>query len=97
MTRARASSVRTCVGCRERNHPDDLLRVVVEDGIVIPDPSATRGGRGAWLHPGCLEIAERRRALSRALRISSALDLRVLREFVARNVSTATPSPSTQA
>ncbi|MDO8107360.1 DUF448 domain-containing protein [Isoptericola sp. b441] len=34
------------------------------------DPGRSRPGRGAWLHddPHCLELAERRRALQRALR-----------------------------
>lgn len=85
MTRARANSVRTCVGCRERTHPDSLLRVVAVDGVVIPDQSATHSGRGAWLHPGCWETAERRRAFTRALRLTSAPDTRVLREYLARN------------
>jgi predicted RNA-binding protein YlxR (DUF448 family) len=93
MTRARASSVRTCVGCRERNHPDDLLRVVVEDGIAIPDPTASRGGRGAWLHHDCLEMAVRRRAFGRALRMTSAPDLSVLTAYVASNSAKAA-SPS---
>ncbi len=97
MTRARASSVRTCVGCRERNHPDDLLRVVAEDGIVIPDPSATRGGRGAWLHLACWEMAERRRAFGRALRMATAPDLRVLRGFIASNSAGAAAPPTTEA
>jgi predicted RNA-binding protein YlxR (DUF448 family) len=73
-----------CIGCRERSSPDGLLRVVLEAGIVIPDPAATRPGRGAWLHPGCLEAAERRRAFTRALRSSAAPDLRMLREFTDR-------------
>ncbi|MCV2396118.1 YlxR family protein [Actinotalea sp. M2MS4P-6] len=37
------------------------------------DPGRSRPGRGAWLHPDqhCLELAERRRALPRALRVAS--------------------------
>jgi predicted RNA-binding protein YlxR (DUF448 family) len=81
---ARTSRVRTCVGCRVREAPDGLLRVVLESGVVIPDPKAVRSGRGAWLHLGCLEAAERRKAFTRALRAPAAPDLSVLREFVAR-------------
>ncbi|MCL3860203.1 YlxR family protein [Actinotalea sp. K2] len=69
--------VRTCVGCRSRDQRSVLLRVVlstsdestiravVDEGHVMP-------GRGAWLHPEprCLELAERRRALPRALRVT---------------------------
>lgn len=81
---ARTSSVRTCIGCRERVSPDGLLRVVLVAGAVEPDPAAVRPGRGAWLHPGCLEAAERRKAFTRALRATAAPDLRALREFVGR-------------
>ena len=84
MSAPRTSSVRTCIGCRGRSSPDGLLRVVLVEGVVTPDPEATRPGRGAWLHPGCLEVAERRKAFTRALRASAALDLSVLREFAGR-------------
>jgi hypothetical protein len=38
-------------------------------GEVVPDPSATAGGRGAYLHrsPRCLEAALRARTLERIL------------------------------
>ena len=84
MSAARTLSVRTCIGCRERSSPEGLLRVVLDAGAVVPDPQATRPGRGAWLHPGCLEVAERRKAFTRALRATAAPDLTVLREFVER-------------
>lgn len=58
--------------------------MVLVEGVVTPDPEAIRPGRGAWLHPGCLEAAERRKAFTRALRASAALDLSVLREFAGR-------------
>ena len=84
MSAPRTSSVRTCIGCRGRSSPEDLLRVVLDDGTVVPDPEAIRPGRGAWLHPGCLEAAERRKAFTRALRAPAAPDLSVLREYVER-------------
>jgi predicted RNA-binding protein YlxR (DUF448 family) len=39
---------------------------------VVPDPGATRPGRGAHLHPTteCYELAVRRRAFARALRFT---------------------------
>ncbi len=58
--------------------------MVLDAGAVSPDPEAVRPGRGAWLHPGCLEAAERRKAFTRALRAPSAPDLTVLKEFVGR-------------
>ena len=67
---------RTCVGCRVRGRSTDLLRVVAMDGVLIPDLRRRLPGRGAWLHPdpGCLDMAERRRAFGRALRVSEQLD-----------------------
>jgi len=79
---ARTSSVRTCIGCRLRGSTDGLLRVVLDDGAVVPDPGAVLPGRGAWLHPDCLEEAERRRAFARALRAGAAPDVSGLRAFV---------------
>ncbi|SDP41954.1 Protein of unknown function [Nakamurella panacisegetis] len=66
--------IRTCVGCRDKADASTLLRVVVVDGVITPDPRHRLPGRGAWLHPRaeCLDLAERRRAFGRALRFSSA-------------------------
>lgn len=43
-----------------------MVRVVAHAGRVVVGRALP--GRGAWLHPGCLEAALRRRALPRALR-----------------------------
>ena len=67
--------------------------MVLVDGAVAPDPEAVRRGRGAWLHPGCLEAAERRKAFTRALRATAAPDLSVLREFVERVHVSEEPQP----
>jgi uncharacterized protein len=76
--------VRTCVGCRARVPKAELLRVVAGKGAVVPDPSARLPGRGASLHPDrrCLDLAERRKAFPRALRVAGPLDLAELREHV---------------
>jgi predicted RNA-binding protein YlxR (DUF448 family) len=70
-----------CVGCRERAAKSDLLRLVVIEGHVVPDPRGRLPGRGASIHPdlGCLELAERRRAFPRAFRLAGPLDLGMLR------------------
>jgi uncharacterized protein len=76
--------VRTCVGCRERAARADLLRVVADGGRLVPDPARRRLGRGASVHPDlrCVELAEKRRAFPRALRLPGPLDTSLLREAV---------------
>lgn len=74
---ASSGPVRTCVGCRERATKDELLRLVVGSDshghpAVVPDPGGGAAGRGAHLHPttACLDLAVRRKAFARALRVS---------------------------
>ena len=42
---------------------------------VVPDPTSTAAGRGAHLHPTyeCYDLAVRRKAFGRALRVTSGL------------------------
>ena len=68
--------VRTCVGCRARTAKRELVRVTVGSDshgrqVVVPDPLGSAPGRGAHLHPttACYELAVRRKAFGRALRI----------------------------
>lgn len=79
-----SSPQRTCVGCRERTSAADLLRVVVVEGVAVPDPRRRLPGRGASVHPDveCLTLALRRRAFVRALRATGPLDTTGLEEFV---------------
>ena len=94
----RRSSVRTCIGCRERAEKLELLRVVVGDRgagrEVVPDPAGRAPGRGAHLHPTteCLELALRRRAFPRALRSEPGLATTAVREFVRNRESPAEPT-----
>ncbi|MEU8591903.1 YlxR family protein [Streptomyces sp. NPDC048664] len=83
-THARACPERTCVGCRERAAKVELLRIVAIEDACVPDPRGTLPGRGAYLHPvsTCLDLAVRRRAFPRALRVPGALDVKALRRFV---------------
>ncbi|WP_372730001.1 YlxR family protein [Nocardioides sp.] len=64
------------MGCRRRAATRELLRLTAGPDAqgqlaVLPDPRGIATGRGAHLHPTteCYELAERRRAFSRALRV----------------------------
>ena len=81
--------VRTCIGCRKRELAAELLRVVaVTDGngtsSVTVDTAASLPGRGAWLHPDqqCAQMAVRRRAFVRALRLTGSPDTSAVIEYV---------------
>ena len=66
----------------------ELLRVVAVPGaLVVPDPHRRMSGRGAWVHPDrqCVELATRRRAFARALRVPGAVDPTPVCEYVARD------------
>ena len=71
---------RTCIGCRVTASRSVLMRIVAVragDGFVAElDLRRRLPGRGAWLHPSpdCLDLALRRRAFARALRIAGPLD-----------------------
>ncbi|TYK48498.1 YlxR family protein [Actinomadura decatromicini] len=73
------------MGCRVRTVKSDLLRLVVVEDVIVPDPRGRLPGRGAHLHPDpeCLELAERRRAFPRAFRLPGPLDSAALRAWLA--------------
>ncbi|MEV5985154.1 YlxR family protein [Streptomyces sp. NPDC052051] len=83
-TRVGACPERTCVGCRERAAKSELLRIVMIEEVCVPDPRGTLPGRGAYVHPAsaCLDLAVRRRAFPRALRVPGPLDTNALRQYV---------------
>ena len=80
--------LRTCIGCRERADKTTLVRVVAArestTTVVTPDLSRSLPGRGAHLHPTarCLELATRRKAFGRALRVEGPLDLNALSAMI---------------
>jgi uncharacterized protein len=68
-----------------------LLRVVAESydtgeyvARVVADPRLRLPGRGAWLHPTpeCLDLAVRRKAFGRALRVKAFLDVAAVKAYV---------------
>ena len=76
--------IRTCIGCRERADKTDLVRFtgIRQDTswVITPDAGVPRPGRGAHLHPTaqCLELATRRNAVRRALKIEGEVDVTLL-------------------
>jgi predicted RNA-binding protein YlxR (DUF448 family) len=57
------------------------------DPAVVVDERKALPGRGAWLHPdrACLDLATRRRAVPRALRVVGPLDLGPVRDYLERH------------
>ena len=82
---------RTCVGCRRRDVRSELLRVVAETddagghiARAVVDPWLRLPGRGAWLHPTpeCFDLAVRRRAFGRALRVEAHLEVAAVGAYI---------------
>jgi len=49
---------RTCAGCGGQGLPEDMVRVVRgPDGEIVADVSGGGFGRGAHVHPGCIDKA----------------------------------------
>ena len=77
--------------CRKRELAVDLLRLAAVsdrpgDYAVTVDSAGNLPGRGAWLHPDpqCLDVARRRRAIGRALRITGSPDTTAVEELFHR-------------
>jgi predicted RNA-binding protein YlxR (DUF448 family) len=102
---------RTCVGCRRRDVRSALLRVVAERddtgehvASVVVDPRLRLPGRGAWLHPTaeCLDLAVRRKAFGRALRVKAFLEVAAVGVYIdaqdqsVLNAVCSTPEPAAQ-
>ncbi len=67
---------RTCLGCKKKANQEELIRIVISNGQVVPDFAQTLPGRGAYLHQQseCIKNAIDRRFISRALRVSAPID-----------------------
>ena len=87
--------VRTCIGCRKQASKRELLRVTAGSDattgqpVVRPDPDGTAPGRGAHLHPTteCYDLAVRRKAFARALRVGAGPSSAPVGEYVAARTS----------
>ena len=74
---------RTCIGCRNRDSTDQLLRIVSKDRHIVVDVARTASGRGAYVHsnPKCVSQAVNRKAITRALRVLGDIDLTALQDL----------------
>ncbi|MBV7295244.1 YlxR family protein [Corynebacterium sp. TAE3-ERU12] len=77
-----------CIATRNRFPEERLLRVVSRgEGStlrVVPDPQRRMSGRGAWITPTieAWELAQKRRAFSRALKVSTTVDAGPVRDYL---------------
>ncbi|MDO5098015.1 MAG: YlxR family protein [Corynebacterium sp.] len=84
--------IRTCIAHKTRHHDSQLLRVVAAQPesaeiVLVPDPNRSLGGRGCWITPTleAVELAEKRNAFRRALRVSAQVDTGPVRKYLAAN------------
>ena len=88
-----AEPVRTCIGCRKRAIKRELVRVTARSHggqtVIEPDPEGTAPGRGAHLHPTieCYDLAVRRKAFARALRLEGGPSSAPVGAYVAGRVT----------
>ncbi len=67
---------RSCAGCGSKKPKAELVRFIVKEGALSPDPEKTGHGRGAYICPRreCLKEAYRKKgSFSRALKKQTAL------------------------
>ena len=79
---------RTCIATRRALPATQLLRIVVDPdnpSRIVADPARALPGRGAWITPTleAYELAERKRAFRRALRVSTQVDISHVRQYIA--------------
>lgn len=67
--------IRTCIACRQRAPQPELLRLVRQGDRVVDATVPRLPGRGAYLHPGCVELAVKRQAIRRTFGPAAVLDL----------------------
>ena len=73
MARMKKEVLRKCAGCGIMKDRKDLIRVIRnEEGQVFVDDTQKQNGRGAYLcrSASCVDTAQKRHALDRALKCS---------------------------
>lgn len=70
--------LRKCLGCQEQFPKKELLRIVrTVEGDILVDTTSKVNGRGAYICPklDCLKVAEKKKALQRALEAEIPKDI----------------------
>lgn len=80
------TSERTCAGCGGKGLPEDMVRVVKgPEGEIAVDLAGGGFGRGAHVHPGCLEKACKG-GFARTFKAKVEVDLETLRSQITEGV-----------
>lgn len=69
--KAKKTPLRLCVACMQMKDKREMLRVVkTKDGSISIDPTHKAAGRGAYICKSCecLKLAQKKKALSHALK-----------------------------
>jgi predicted RNA-binding protein YlxR (DUF448 family) len=74
---------RMCVGCRNRESTEQLVRIVSVNRRATVDETRSAPGRGAYLHRNqeCIQNAVTRKQLAKALRVHGELDCSALTQL----------------
>lgn len=97
--------IRTCIALKNRYPDSQLLRIVARTDshgqvTIVPDPKRRLPGRGAWITPDvdAWELAQRRQAFGRALKVSAKADASSVKHYLAQLAApesqVATPVPA---
>ena len=68
-----SKEIRTCIGCRNKFHKDNLIRIVkTSNNDIVVDFNKTLKGRGTYIckNTECFENAVKAKKLSRALKVN---------------------------
>ena len=78
--------LRTCIATGKKLPQSKLLRIVAVSATneLVADPDRRQLGRGCWISPTleALELAEKRKAFSRALQVSASADTGSVRKYL---------------
>lgn len=68
---------RQCCACRCHKNKNELIRLTIQDEIVVIDREFKMEGRGVYICKdlNCVKIAKKKNIINRALKINNNLDI----------------------